>query len=76
MIDIGLPWFLFGLTVLTMTLAGNKNPWAWRLGIASQVVWLWFDYRVEAYGLMPLAIVLTTIYYRNLRKWESEKVAT
>ena len=64
-----LPWLLSCWTVVTMTLAGNKSVWAWRSGIASQGLWLVFDYHVEAWGLMPLAVVLTAVYYRNLRKW-------
>jgi len=63
---------LSALTVVTMTLAGNKNPLAWWLGIGSQVVWLYFDWTVGAWGLMPLSVVLTAIYGRNLRKWQRE----
>lgn len=64
-----LSWSLGILTVVNMWLAGNKNPWAWRLGIGSQAVWLWFDWIVGAWGLMPLAIVLSVVYWRNLRRW-------
>jgi hypothetical protein len=67
-----IPWVLAALTVLNMWLAGNKNPWAWRLGIGSQALWLYFDYTVQAWGLMPLAIILTWVYLRNLRRWTAE----
>lgn len=64
-----IPWILACWTVTSMWLAGNKTPWAWVSGIASQGLWLYFDYRVEAWGLMPLAVVLTAVYLRNLKKW-------
>ena len=69
-----IPWILAAWTVVTMWLAGNKNVWAWYGGIASQALWLYFDYRVEAWGLMPLAVVLTFVYARNLRRWKTEIV--
>ncbi len=72
MVDALIPWFLMGCTMVTMKLAGDKNPLAWKIGIASQAVWLYFDYTVEAWGLMPLAVILTAIYVRNLRRWQRE----
>ncbi len=65
-----IPWILMVWTVVTMWLAGNKNPLAWYSGIASQALWLVFDWHVEAWGLMPLAIVLTVVYARNLMRWK------
>jgi len=64
-----IPWILAVWTVITMWLAGSKTPWAWASGISSQGLWLYFDYRVEAWGLMPLAVVLTTVYARNWWRW-------
>ena len=49
MVDDFIPWILAAWTVATMILAGNKNPLAWYSGIASQALWLYFDYRVEAW---------------------------
>ena len=72
MVDDFIPWILAAWTVATMILAGNKNPLAWYSGIASQALWLYFDYRVEAWGLMPLAVILTAVYMRNLRRWQKE----
>ena len=69
-----IPWLLAGWTVTTMWLAGNKSVWAWYSGIASQALWLVFDYQVKAWGLMPLAVVLTAVYGRNLLRWKKEKV--
>ena len=60
-------------TVATMWLAGNKSEWAWYSGIASQGLWLVFDWHVGAYGLMPLAIILSAVYWRNLQRWRRER---
>ena len=68
-IETLLPVYLACMTVLGMWLAGNHDVRAWWLGIANQAVWLWFDYRVEAWGLMPLALILSAVYARNIRKW-------
>lgn len=65
-----IPWILAGWTVANMWLAGSLNPLAWWSGIASQVLWLYFDWQVGAYGLMPLAIILTVVYWRNLQRWK------
>lgn len=70
------PWILACWTVVTMILAGNKNPLAWYSGIASQGLWLVFDYHVEAWGLMPLAVVLSVVYTRNLLRWRREQILT
>lgn len=70
-----IPWILAAWTVATMWLAGNKSPWAWYSGITSQLLWLYFDYTVEAWGLMPLAVVLTAVYLRNLRRWKLEQAS-
>lgn len=69
MVNDFIPWILAAWTVATMWLAGNKNPLAWYSGIASQLLWLYFDYTVQAWGLMPLAVILTGVYWRNLRRW-------
>lgn len=66
-----IPWILAAWTIWSMWLAGNKSPWAWYSGIASQGLWLYFDWRVEAWGLMPLSVVLTIVYARNLVKWRT-----
>src|ERR1044072_251586 len=49
------PWVLSSWTVLTMFLLSEKNRYGFMSGLASQVLWLAFDWHVEAYGLMPLA---------------------
>ena len=68
------PWVLMAWTVLTMELAGRKHPLTWHSGIASQGLWLYFDWTVEAWGLMPLALILTVVYVRNLRRWKAEQL--
>lgn len=68
-----IPWILSVWVVAQMWLAGNQDIRCWYVGIAGQVLWLYFDYQVEAWGLMPLAIFLTFIYVRNIIKWNKLK---
>ena len=67
-----LSWMLTMGTVTVFWLAGNKDRRAWVLGIILQVPWLVFDYFTKAYGLMPLALVLSYMYIRNYIKWRSD----
>jgi hypothetical protein len=64
-----LPWVLMGWTVLTMWLLAEKKRIGFLSGLASQALWLVFDWHVAAYGLMPLALILGFIYIKGYRKW-------
>ncbi len=35
-----LPWILSATSITVTWLAGNKNPWAWRLSMVNQVLWV------------------------------------
>lgn len=68
-----LPWILSCTTVFNMWLAGNKNYWAWIIGLISQS--LWFIYAFDrAVGLLPGVTALTFVYARNLWLWRKETV--
>lgn len=60
------------VTVLGMWLAGNKNVLGWYLGIANQALWLTFIIAFEAWGLLPLLVVLLFVYSRNVYRWKKE----
>lgn len=64
-----LDWVLSAGTLTMMWLAGNRNPWAWRIGLANQVLWTTFAVQKEAWGLLPLTAALVVVYARNLVKW-------
>jgi len=69
-----LPLLLSCTTLTTMWAAGNHKWWAWLVGLVGQAGWFLFIVLFGAWGLLPMAIVLTVIYARNLRKWHHEKV--
>lgn len=60
------------VTLVGMWLAGNKDPRAWIVGLANQVLWLAFIVLFGAWGLLPLLVSLVVIYTRNLIKWRRE----
>lgn len=74
MADI-IPWILSANTIVLMWLAGNKNIWAWILGLAGQVVWILFVILYEAWGLLPLCLALIYVYSRNLWKWRTKNIS-
>lgn len=61
------------VTVCGMWLAGNKNVWGWYLGIANQALWLTFIITFDAWGLLPLLVVLLFVYSRNVFRWKREQ---
>lgn len=68
-IIIYVPYLLSVLTLSMMYLAGNKNPLAWKLGLANQVLWITWIYLTQSWGLMVLTVCLIFMYIRNLLKW-------
>jgi nicotinamide riboside transporter PnuC len=59
-------------TVVVMWLAGSKRSLAWLLGLIGQAGWLAFVILFQAWGLLPLVVVLTVVYTRNLLRWRTE----
>lgn len=68
-----LPWVLSFITLYSVYLAGNKNVWAWRLGLGNQVLWLALNIHLEVWGLLPLCFCMAIIYARNWLKWSKER---
>lgn len=68
LIDL-VPWLLSAWTVLTLELLARMNRWGFVSGLASQGLWLVFDWRIGAYGLMPLALILGWRYVAGWRRW-------
>lgn len=66
-------WLMSAMTLLTMWLAGNKDRRAWFVGLTNQLFWVYFIHDKEAYGLLPMTLILTYIYTRNLYKWDNKK---
>lgn len=64
-----IPWILMAWTVCTMVLLAERHRVGFMSGLASQALWLVFDWQVGAYGLMPLAVILGSVYVRGYVKW-------
>lgn len=60
------------MTLVGMWLAGNKDPRAWMVGLANQVLWFTFIVMFAAWGLLPLMVALIIVYSRNLVRWRRE----
>lgn len=71
-ITVYVPWMLSVLTLTMMWMIGNKNRYAWHLGLANQVLWLTWIITVRSWGLLILTCCLIVMYIRNLRKWSNE----
>jgi hypothetical protein len=67
-----LPLALSVNTVAVMWLAGSHRALGWLLGLIGQAGWALFIVIFEAWGLVPLCLVLTIVYTRNLTKWRRE----
>lgn len=69
MIETYLPYLLSIITVYMFFLAGNKRKHTWIIGLINQFLWLIWILKIEAYGLVPMNIVLWVMYFRNHIKW-------
>lgn len=69
MIETYLPWLLSAITIWMTLLAGNKNRWAWLVGLGNQMLWLIWIGTVGAWGLLPMNLALWVVYGRNHWKW-------
>ncbi len=68
-IIVYVPWLLSILTLTMMWLVGNKNKYAWYVGLGNQVLWLTWIIAVQSWGLLILTLALIVMYIRNLIKW-------
>jgi hypothetical protein len=68
-----IPLALSANTVAVMWLAGSRKTLGWWLGLFGQAGWALFIVVFAAWGLIPLSLVLTVVYARNLIKWRREE---
>lgn len=67
-----LPWLLSAVTIWMTLLAGNRNRWAWAIGLVNQALWLACIVASSSWGLLPVNVALWLVYARNhilWRKW-------
>jgi len=66
-------WLISCLTITGMELIARKHWQGWAVGLANQGLWAYFMvYQKQAYGLIPISVVLTWRYSVALRKWRRE----
>jgi hypothetical protein len=59
------------VTMWSMKLAGDKSATAWLISLANQGLWAMFILVYQAWGLVPLNVALSVIYWRNWRAWRA-----
>lgn len=64
-----LPWVVSVVTIVSMQLAGRKDPRAWLVGLANQGLWLLLIWQTQAWGLLLLLVALVWTYTQNYRRW-------
>lgn len=64
-----LPWLMSAITIYMTVLAGNRNRWAWAIGLLNQALWLFWIVSIQAWGLLPMNAALWIVYARNHIKW-------
>lgn len=62
-------WLLSGISALMLWQMGNKSIWGPRIGLAAQVLWLYFAIDSKNYGLVPGVAMFAVVHIRNLHKW-------
>ena len=57
-------------TTIFMYFNGSRKRWSWLLSLACQPLWLAVIFLTEAWGLLPLNIVMTVLAIRGWVKWK------
>lgn len=64
-----MPWAMSAVTIYMTVLAGNKNRYAWAVGLFNQALWLTWILLTKNYGFLPMNLALWIVYARNHMKW-------
>ncbi|GAH38109.1 unnamed protein product [marine sediment metagenome] len=65
-------WVLSTTSIVILWLMGNKSPWGPRLGLANQILWVYYVTATDQWGLLPGVLIYTVIHIRNIIKWQAE----
>lgn len=67
-------WFLTGLGVTWLWLAGSGRWWAWGLGILTECCWVAYAVATKQYGFIVGACAYAVVHARNLRSdWPNQR---
>lgn len=64
-------WILSLCSAVMLWLMGNKSIWGPRVGLAVQVLWLYFAIDSGNYGLILGVAMFALVHFRNIRKWSN-----
>jgi len=66
---------LLGSTVeiFAIRMAGRGDQRFNYLGLLNCIVWTWFTVLTDAWGLIPLYLVMVWTYIGNLKRWKNGK---
>jgi hypothetical protein len=69
---VHVPYYLSAITIYMTLLQGAKKPSAWLVGLANQVLWLYWMTVSKNYGFLPLNAMLWWVYWKNYKLWKKE----
>lgn len=67
-------WILSVVSLLTVYLTGKKKIIGWQVGLIGQALWISWEFYIKAWGLMPMTVIMTILYVKNLKEWKKEKL--
>ena len=57
-------------TILSMWLLSGRHRSGWYVSLGNQVVWAAFMVSTEAWGLIPLNLIMVGLAIRGVKKWK------
>lgn len=66
-------WIVGITTLISIELMVRKHYAAWWTGLLNQLVWSWYIYETQEYGLIPMNIALYIQNARGLLAWSKTK---
>ena len=68
-----LPWLMSAITIYMTVLAGNKNKYAWAVGLLNQALWLTWIVATANWGFLPMNIALWIVYGETISSGTQQK---
>jgi hypothetical protein len=66
-------WFISAIMIVFYFVAGAKWKWTWVMSFFINILWTYYAYSIQEYGLMPSSIILGGVAIYNHFKWIREK---
>ena len=69
-------WLISLITITSMELIARRHWQGWGLGLVNQAFWGYYMiYDKQAYGLLPITVILTWRYSVALMRWKREEAS-